>query len=205
MAKAAAKKDAGKAKGRALKVFRTAIGFHDAYVAAPSRKAALAAWGTDKDLFARGAAEVVDDPALTAEALAAPGTVIRRTRGSLAEQLKAAGSAPVATRASKVTGPEDAPPTRKRAKAPAPPPKPRVPKPRPSRDKLDAAEAARDAATAKAEADRAALRAEEETLRQRRETFERAQRKALEKLNEATEQARRAYEEAMERWRAEEE
>jgi len=28
---------------RALKVFRTAIGFHDAYVAAPTMKAALAA------------------------------------------------------------------------------------------------------------------------------------------------------------------
>jgi hypothetical protein len=27
-----------------LKVFRTPIGFHDAYVAAPSKKAALAAW-----------------------------------------------------------------------------------------------------------------------------------------------------------------
>lgn len=30
---------------RPLKVFRTAIGFHDAYVAATSRKAALEAWG----------------------------------------------------------------------------------------------------------------------------------------------------------------
>jgi hypothetical protein len=27
-----------------LKVFRTPIGFHDAYVAAPSQKAALEAW-----------------------------------------------------------------------------------------------------------------------------------------------------------------
>ena len=42
---------------RALKVFRTAAGFHDAYVAAPSRKAALEAWGADVDLFARGIAE----------------------------------------------------------------------------------------------------------------------------------------------------
>ncbi len=32
---------------RKLKVFRTPAGFHDAYVAAPSRKAALAAWGAD--------------------------------------------------------------------------------------------------------------------------------------------------------------
>ena len=41
---------------RKLKVFRTPIGFHDAYVAAPSQKAALQAWGTDTDLFARGVA-----------------------------------------------------------------------------------------------------------------------------------------------------
>ena len=34
-----------------LKVFRTAIGFHDAYVASPSRAAALRAWGADTDLF----------------------------------------------------------------------------------------------------------------------------------------------------------
>ena len=204
MAKGAARKGAG--KGRALKVFRTAIGFHDAYVAAPSKKAALAAWGTDKDLFARGAAEVVEDPALTAEPLAAPGPVIRRTRGSLAEQLKAAGSTPAAKRAAKaIAEPDDAPPARKRAKAPAPVAKPRVPKPRPSRDKLDAAEMARDAAGAKLEADRAVLRAEEEAMRQRREVFEREQRTALERLDEAAEQARHAYEAAMERWRLEEE
>eukprot|EP01035_Chromulina_nebulosa_P046785 gene46785-63390_t len=55
---------------RQLKVFRTPIGFHDAYVAAPSRKAALQAWGSDADLFARGMAEIVTDPALTAGPLA---------------------------------------------------------------------------------------------------------------------------------------
>ena len=37
-----------------LKVFRTPIGFHDAYVAAPSRAAALRAWGADTDLFSTG-------------------------------------------------------------------------------------------------------------------------------------------------------
>ena len=37
---------------RKLQVFRTAIGFDDALVAAPSRKAALTAWGAEKDLFA---------------------------------------------------------------------------------------------------------------------------------------------------------
>jgi len=69
---------------RRLKVFRTTIGFHDAYVAAPSRKAALSAWGTTKDLFASEAAEEVTEPALIAEVLARPGEVIRKPRGALA-------------------------------------------------------------------------------------------------------------------------
>lgn len=47
-----------------LKVFRTPAGFHDAYVAAPSQKAALKAWGSEADLFARGIAEKVTDPKL---------------------------------------------------------------------------------------------------------------------------------------------
>ena len=71
---------------RKLKVFRTTIGFHDAYVAAPSRKAALAAWGTTKDLFATEAAEEVTDPDLMAEPLARPDEVIQRTRGTFSEQ-----------------------------------------------------------------------------------------------------------------------
>ena len=55
---------------RKLKVFRTPIGFHDAYVATPTKKAALEAWGTDANLFARGTAEEVTDPKLTAAPLA---------------------------------------------------------------------------------------------------------------------------------------
>ena len=77
------------AKAGKLKVFRTPIGFHDAYVAAPSQKAALEAWGSDHNLFARGEAELVDDPALTAEPLARPGEVIKRLRGTAEEQLAA--------------------------------------------------------------------------------------------------------------------
>ncbi len=78
-------------ESRALKVYRTAIGFHDAYVAAPSMKAALAAWGTDKNLFARGAAELVEDRALTAEPLSHPGEVVRVLRGSAADHVQALG------------------------------------------------------------------------------------------------------------------
>ena len=81
------------AKQPKLKVFRTTTGFADAYVAAPSKKAALAAWGSKHDLFARGAAEIVDDPQLTKEPLAQPGVVIRRSRGTREEQLAALGPA----------------------------------------------------------------------------------------------------------------
>ena len=37
-----------------LKVYCTPVGFHDAYVAAPSQKAALQAWGAKTNLFAQG-------------------------------------------------------------------------------------------------------------------------------------------------------
>ena len=90
---------------RKLKVFRTPIGFYDAYVAAPSRKAALAAWGSAHDLFARGVAEEVTDPEFTRQPLANPGQVIRLSRGSAAEQIAALG---------KTAGPR----RRKSAKAP---------------------------------------------------------------------------------------
>lgn len=65
-----------------LKVFRAVSGFHDSYVAAPSRAAALRAWGASTDLFAMGAAEVITDPKLTAGPLAKPGVVFRVRRGS---------------------------------------------------------------------------------------------------------------------------
>ena len=72
-----------------LKVFRTSTGFHDAYVAAPSQKAALVAWGTESNLFTQGLAEQVTDEASTAEALAHPGVVIKKLRGTEAEHLAA--------------------------------------------------------------------------------------------------------------------
>ena len=74
---------------RQLKVYCTPIGFHDAYVAAPSQKAALAAWGTETNLFSRGMAAVVTVPALTKEPLAKPGRVIKRARGTAAQHLAA--------------------------------------------------------------------------------------------------------------------
>ena len=72
-----------------LKVYRTPIGFHDAYVAAPSQKAALEAWGSDTNLFARGSAEEVTEPELMAAPLDNPGQVIKVLRGTEAEQIAA--------------------------------------------------------------------------------------------------------------------
>ena len=115
---------------KALKVFRTPIGFHDAYVAAPSQKAALEAWGSDHNLFARGDAEIVTDPALTEEPLAKPGTVIKRLRGSTAEQIAALPPEPERKPKTK-----EAEPKPKKPKAAE---KPR--RPRPDRNALDAAE-----------------------------------------------------------------
>jgi hypothetical protein len=81
-------------RNQKLKVFRTPVGFHDAYVAAPSQKAALAAWGSDSDLFAQKIAEEVTDPELMRELLAKPGEVIRKLRGTEKEQVEALGPGP---------------------------------------------------------------------------------------------------------------
>lgn len=169
---------------RKLKVFRTPAGFHDAYVAAPSRKTALAAWGASADLFARGAAEEVTDPALMEAPLAAPGEVIKRSRGSAEEQLAAA-------------------PTPRRAGKPPVPKKKTAGKsaPRPSRAALDDAEAALDAAASTEEAERrelakrrAALEREEKAAEQRWRTERRA-------LEAARDTARERYDAALAKWR----
>ena len=119
-------------KKQKLKVFRTATGFYDAYVAAPSQKAALAAWGSKHDLFARGVAELVEDPALIEEPLAQPGVVIRRSRGTADEQLAALG--PALKRTAKRAKMPDEP------KAPIRKEKPKPVKPKPDRSALDEAE-----------------------------------------------------------------
>jgi hypothetical protein len=177
-----------------LKVYRTAIGFHDAYVAAPSQKAALAAWGVDKNLFARGAAEVVDDPALTKEPLAHPGKVIRKSRGSLAEQLRALGPAK-----------RSPAPAARAAEEPPPRVKPKRQKkrpPAPSRANIEAAEAAMAAARATADEELAALRRREQRLAGERRALERKHDERERKLAAKLETAREAYQAAFEAWSA---
>ena len=167
----------------ALKVYRTPIGFHDAYVAAPSQKAALAAWGSDADLFARGVAEVVTDEALTAEPLARPGEVVKRLRGTADEQLAAAPP----------------PPPKVAVKSPV---KAGKASPRPKRDAVDKADAAlAAAATAHRDADEA-LAAEEQALADRRRRLRTDWLTERDRLEGKRDEAEARYAAALERWQA---
>ena len=179
------------AKTPKLKVYRTPIGFHDAYVAAPSQKAALAAWGSDANLFARGVAEEVTDPALLAEPLSQPGKVIKRLRGSVAEQFAAL--------------PPDAPKTDRSASRPAAtsarPPARKVPAPKPDRAALtDAEQALATAQERQRDENKALAEREAELARERRVLADRQKAEATE-LEAAVEQARAAYDRAMAAWR----
>jgi hypothetical protein len=166
-------------RAKKLKVYRTPIGFHDAYVAAPSQKAALEAWGSDADLFARKVAEQVTDPGLIAEPLAHPGDVIRKLRGTAEEQLASVPS----------DGKKKAP---KRAAKP---------KPRPSRAAVDEAERAiADLEKQQHEEGEKLARREAELARERRQ-LEARQRKQLDEAAKARERAEAAYEKALAKWR----
>ena len=166
-------------KAAKLKVYRTPIGFHDAYVAAPSQKAALEAWGADANLFARGVAEQVADPKLMEEPLARPGEVVRKLRGSLDEHLEALPD-----------GSKRPKPARK-AKEPAPPP---------SRTRLEAAERALAEAEALQGERLAELKRQEEALARQRRTLEAAQATKRASLEKALKKERQAYDRAVARW-----
>ena len=167
---------------RALKVFRTAAGFHDAYVATTSRKAALAAWGTDADLFARGMAEQVTDPKLTAAPLENPGEVIMVSRGGLAEQLKAAG------------------PPKKRKPRDAGRPAPKKSAKPLSRALLDKAEAAFDAAERKFDSEMNKLKAEQAKVQQRIDALGARRDRELTSLKRRRRDAEEAYRDALDAW-----
>jgi len=66
---------------RALKVFKTHIGFYDLVVATPSMKAAAQAWGAKPTIFAQGFAAVTQDIDAVTAALAQPGQVLKRPHG----------------------------------------------------------------------------------------------------------------------------
>ncbi|MCX7282746.1 MAG: hypothetical protein NTX28_01655 [Novosphingobium sp.] len=182
---------------RPLKVFRTSAGFEDVYVAATSRKAALAAWGTDKDLFARGAADLVTDPELVKQVLARPGEVIRLSRATLAQHLSAAGAADAGlasrVRAKRASGVRHEEPP---ADRPRPEPKP----PKPSRSKVEAAKVAiekHDAAQA------AALRKIDQEIEQlrakRTQIIQKAETEAA-RLEDDLAREEKDYRAALDRW-----
>lgn len=163
-----------------LKAFQAAMGFYETVVAAPSKKAALEAWGARQDLFQEGLARLADDPAAVEAALARPGVVLRRAAGS---------SQPFQEEAPPPTLPR----TPAKAKSTARPQPPEPEPPPPDRSELAAAERAlaqaereRDRAMASIARERQALEAKE---REAQDAFQ-AQRRPLER---AIEKARKAY------------
>lgn len=173
---------------RKLKVFRTPIGFHDAYVAAPSQKAALEAWGTEANLFARGTAEQVTDPKLTAEPLKHPGEVIRVSRGDLKAQLKALGPRNKRVKAATVKESLAQPATRTKRKPP------------PTRAKVDRAEAALADARNRQVKERAAVEKQREALERKLDALEARHSKELGRLQTQLKKAQDVYRAALDEW-----
>ena len=172
-----------------LKVFRTPIGFHDAYVAAPSQKAALEAWGADSNIFAQGIAEQVTDPKLMEEPLASPGKVIKRVRGSADEHFAELDRAAPRKKAAKESG-----------KVVALKPKSK-PRPKPKRDELDAAEEALEKADKKQRKKLREIDDELQALERKRRDLQRKHEAERDRLSEKAEQARSSYERAMRDWK----
>lgn len=153
-----------------LKVFCTTSGFYDSLVAAPSRKAALEAWGAKTDLFSMGAAGLVTDKKLAEKALKRPGEVIRFKR----------------------TGDrEEAPPARKKRTVKAK---------RPSRARLDAAEQGLARIDDERARETAAIEKELKKLEEKRDRLEARHSKATKAAEQKVERAREEYEAALARW-----
>lgn len=177
-----------------LKVFRTPIGFHDAFVAAPSQKAALEAWGSDSNLFAQGSAEQVDDPELMKVPLENPGQVVKVLRGTKAEQLAALES----------TAPERSSSSRssRAAKAEVLASKPKKQPPKPSRTEVDKAEKALKTLEERQAKQLAALEKQQQELERELRGLKRKQERERDKAQEKLDEEREAYRDAMERHEA---
>lgn len=172
-----------------LKVYCTAVGFHDAYVAAPSQKAALEAWGARTNLFGQGSAHQVTDKALTKAPLDHPGEVIKVLRGSDAEQLAAlertASSKPPKAQTRRVT-------KAKVVKAPR--------GPKPSRARLNKAEDALEALRSRQEKQLRKIQEEEERLARKRRELEQKQGEELAAAKERIDQEQEDYGRAVRMW-----
>ena len=172
--------------GRKLKVFQAQFGFYDTVVAAPSRAAALRAWGTRQDLFASGDAAETSDAAAIAAATAQPETPLRRAVGS---------TDPFALEPTSLPKVPDAP-----KKAPAKPVAKSKPaaraKPPADRSKLDAAEKVLCALDESRKAEEADLRREEDELEGRKEAAQAAYVAARKVATDKVVEARTAYRKA---------
>ncbi len=176
------------AKAQKLKVFRTPIGFHDAYVAAPSQKAALEAWGSDANLFASGAAEAVTEAELMKVPLDRPGEVIKVLRGTKAEQVAALGEVAGKPAKQKKGGSRiKSGMTKKRE--------------RPSRASLDAAEEAVEALARAQASEFTGINEEIASIERKRREIERRQRRELGEMEDRAKRERVRYERELERWR----
>lgn len=139
-----------------LKVFQAHLGFYDTVVAAPSRAAALKAWGSRQNLFRDGQAKEAAAAEAIAAALAKPGIVLRRPVGTnvafsenpgLPHVPKAPRNAPEKKSPDKKPAPLASKPktaslAERRARSSPPPPPPSRTAPPPDRRALDAAEKA---------------------------------------------------------------
>jgi hypothetical protein len=170
-----------------LKVYRTPIGFHDAYVAAPSQKAALEAWGASTNLFSQGSAQVVTDRELTKVPLKNPGQVVKVVRGSREEQLAALD--------------HQMPPKRSSAAKPEIVPKKRKSRgPKPSRGAVTSAEEALQKVEAKQARQLEEIRDQEQALERKRRELLRRHERERDEAQERLEEARSDYQSAVRRY-----
>jgi hypothetical protein len=172
--------------GRKLKVFQAQFGFYDTVVAAPSRAAALRAWGMRQDLFASGEATETTDAAAIAAATAQPETPLRRAVGSTDRfTLEPTNLPKVPDAPKKATAKPE--PKAKPAKAARPPA---------DRSKLDAAESALGALDERRKREEADFRREAEDLETRRAAAQAAYVEARKVATSKLVDARTAYRKA---------
>jgi hypothetical protein len=178
-----------KKRKQKLKVFQAPLGFYDTVVAAPSRTAALRAWGVHQDLFASGDAQVATDPKVMKTALAHPATLLRRPVGSNEPFTLEPAGLPNIPDAPKKRGAK-AKKAKPRAKS-APPARPE-----PDRSELDAAEAALRDIDRRREREEGELRDLQDALDQKAASAQSAYVEARRSANARLADARRAYRKA---------
>lgn len=148
--------------------------------------------GRISNIFAQGIAEQVTDPKLMEEALANPGKVIKKVRGSADEHVAALERAPARKKAAQATDQGGKlVELKRRAK----------PKPKPSREELDAAEGALEKADKKQRKELRKLDERMQALERELRELKRKHEKNRDKLTAKRDRARSAYDQAMRKWR----